>query len=1052
MKTIKLTLFVGVMLLALAGNAYAFDLTGYTYNISGDILNGTNVTVEVYTFGQYGPSKIAEYSNLSGTNGTEGWFNLTVPNNNSWYYKPVIRNYTGTSVSYIGPSLPEFGIGEMQMLTSSTIRFYLREAVGVNITAINGSDETVNYKYMLKDQKLGYAVAMEFQNYTNETVIWLRKDRNYSLMLYPNMSMPFAWDFNNGSAFSNGDLYARQFNLSESVQTITGYVSYGGSGNFTEMQVVAYLMEPGNMVFMQWNVPYNWSGAAVYNTTSGFYNISVPVSSENSSFLLFANAYNSSGNELYTANYRNITMTQANFSDLNFTTVPLVGNVTEHNLTANDGGNTLINTTKKTFLVVNSSGSAISQAHISMTVNYTAYNGSAFSFMTDVGGENTENANGIFKLPLLNASVQNIEIFAQNGGAPRKMKLTIAQLQSDPVIITLYGFDPKGMKDEAMAINMTMLNSTAVCDVPNPNMTLCSPAGSSGMGGEDSFKSGMFAAVIGGAKVSLRMTDAVRGITVHYVNVDMMASGPPDAMFDNESNESTEGNISKEEVWKFASTGPEIYDYIIVGFPYEDTTTGGGTVQEGLAYVSMDSFYDVDADDTSTWTEVWNESNGTEYVPVGYEDYNTSTYRSYLNGSKALCNSSDVNLSSGLCYIDTTNNMIWMKLPHFSGVGPQIDFSLTGTGNITLNSPADNNITTDATPDFNFTFVHNAESTADCNLYVGTTQYGNNSSAINNTATVITANATIANGSNTWYINCTTPLNDSGESASRTLWIDNGSLPTLLSVSPNGTLSGLATAVYVTFNDSRMNNETVNTSTFYVNLTSGGTSVGGTITNTSGTAFVYTFSNALSYATQYNVTVKEDVADIYGNQQGANVTWTFTTGSAPSGPSRTGDTGGLGSSAPTLQEGVEKTLSMVEGDSVGFRVEGSSHTAKIDSVSAGSVIMRITSDPILVTLQPGKITRVDVDSDGMLDLELLLNRIQNGVADITFKLYEEAEKQEITESVRRTATPSAPVPDEAPTAAVVAEEQGVRQDWTLPLAVVLILVVAGLGYYFYTKK
>jgi len=60
----------------------------------------------------------------------------------------------------------------------------------------------------------------------------------------------------------------------------------------------------------------------------------------------------------------------------------------------------------------------------------------------------------------------------------------------------------------------------------------------------------------------------------------------------------------------------------------------------------------------------------------------------------------------------------------------------------TLNYPLNQTFTNNNTPDFNFTVTGN-ETSYSCELFLNDTGYGENSSVLNNTATIITANSSI---------------------------------------------------------------------------------------------------------------------------------------------------------------------------------------------------------------------------------------------------------------------------------------------------------------------
>ncbi len=74
---------------------------------------------------------------------------------------------------------------------------------------------------------------------------------------------------------------------------------------------------------------------------------------------------------------------------------------------------------------------------------------------------------------------------------------------------------------------------------------------------------------------------------------------------------------------------------------------------------------------------------------------------------------------------------------------------------VNLNSPANNILTNDSNPDFEFTATSDINKTFPCELFIDDTGYGANDSVSNNTATIITANSSLSNGTYNWYINCT---------------------------------------------------------------------------------------------------------------------------------------------------------------------------------------------------------------------------------------------------------------------------------------------------------
>ena len=72
---------------------------------------------------------------------------------------------------------------------------------------------------------------------------------------------------------------------------------------------------------------------------------------------------------------------------------------------------------------------------------------------------------------------------------------------------------------------------------------------------------------------------------------------------------------------------------------------------------------------------------------------------------------------------------------------------------VTLNSPDNETITTDNTPDFNFT-VANSASDYNCELFIDDIGYGVNATTLNDVPTIITANSTVSDATYDWYVNC----------------------------------------------------------------------------------------------------------------------------------------------------------------------------------------------------------------------------------------------------------------------------------------------------------
>ena len=685
------TLFFGVIFV-LSGFVSGFQFNGTVKDINGNSLNNSVVNITVRSTNGF---SIVGY-NYTTTNAS-GWFNLTVNEDAQWMYEPKITwtNLTTGAVAWVGQSLPAFPQEILSQVAGTT--FFLKEGGRINITAINSSGARIPFKYQIKDQKLGYSIAQNFDSNVNDSVTILPRDRNYSVMIFPDQSMPVSFNWNNFSAsqsynlsnLSNYNFTTKmlhyQFNTTMNLVRVSGFINYSGISGWNEFTVVPYLLEPGNMVHSNFgNMPYNLSGfiggTDFHNLTNGFYNISLPSTpAETSSILLFATARNGSN---YYGGFRNISsLGTGGLIQFNFSSVSgLFGVASNISMETVSGGQINISTAKQSFSIINSTNSTLDtvNAHVEVNVDYSSQGAIEFTWMDDINQGSTST----FSLPLLNSTgVKEMNVFVGGGNfAPKRVSYTPSQLQSS-VNITLNSFNPNAI-DSALAassITMALYVSNSTCDIPNP-------AGSCLLGGSQDMSSfNPMSAIMGGGKLSFRM--GVGNISVHYVNVDMIASGPPDALFDSSTNPSTSETF--ESALRFGSGGPTIYDYVLISMPYTvGSSSQTGLNETGAVNMSIPLFYD------DNWGIIWNSTaNGTD---AGALAGNNSHYlarqgewANLLNQSTCVTNnitSYDLINSTSPCHIDTANNKIWVRLPHFSGTGPKITGNLVTAASTTSSS------------------------------------------------------------------------------------------------------------------------------------------------------------------------------------------------------------------------------------------------------------------------------------------------------------------------------------------------------------------------------
>jgi len=696
---LSVVLFLGSLF---AIQAAPFYFTGYAYNTSNGILNGTNVSLYVTNLSSFQTATIL--STLV-RNESHGFFNLTVPDgyaSSAYGYRPVIRYFNGSvDTDYVGQNLPDFPYSEFSTL--GAIKFYLKNSVTINITAFNQSGSAVPFNYMVKDVLLGYPIYSSFTTHVYNTTFNLPSDRNYSIMIFPNMSFPISYDLSNLRTNNSNQNYTLgphhvdvRFNTSSTLRRLTGFVTLNGQSNFDNLKMVAYLLEPQNMVSQDHPFPYNMSawdmsagppGSDFYNTSNGFYNITLPGAAMTANFLLFAAASNGSN---YYGSFKNISLGYSTdaVNSFNFSLQPLMGSVTNINLNdAATPGGTVSFLTKKVPFSITAGGEAVSSAHIEMNLDYSSLyaNGSIFTWMADIS-PSAANLN----ISLLNNSVKQMNVFAGQY-APKETTYTATQLASVPLSITLSAFNP-GEIDSAQdadlgdtAFQVGMYTSSATCSVPYPASS-CSLLNSTQF---DQFNP--LTIIMGGGKLDFMLSIKATNITVKYVNVDLIASGPPDALFDSASSNQTQG-ASLSQAWRFGSQGPDIYDFVLVGMPY------ASNVDESAPFsVLLNKLYD------ENWNPVWNASDNTRgqgFTTVAYSayaDYNQTWLNTTAGGMP--CSLTD---QTADCYVNTTLNMIWVKIPHFSGVGPSA--STTTVGNVSINSSA-----------FSFNCTNS------CNIYIDVT-------------------------------------------------------------------------------------------------------------------------------------------------------------------------------------------------------------------------------------------------------------------------------------------------------------------------------------------
>ncbi|MCD4666954.1 hypothetical protein K8R47_04060 [archaeon] len=197
-------------------------------------------------------------------------------------------------------------------------------------------------------------------------------------------------------------------------------------------------------------------------------------------------------------------------------------------------------------------------------------------------------------------------------------------------------------------------------------------------------------------------------------------------------------------------------------------------------------------------------------------------------------------------------------------------------------------------------------------------------------------------------------------------------------------------------------------------------------------------------------TVKCGATDDAGNTNalGSESTITVTSSTDTDSPGGSGGSSSS-SSSTTVNEGETEDIGDLTGtarvyayvdSSVEFTASGESHSIHIDAVDYDNsqVTLTISSDPVTVTINEGETELVDLDGDGVDDLEITLTSISlGGQADLSFD-YLEAE--EPGDSDGETPPSGDTTPPE--------ETGGTSLVWWIILIVIVIAIIVFLA----TKK
>ncbi len=545
-----------------------------------------------------------------------------------------------------------------------------------------------DFEYSLYDKATGKLLGESLPDFVEKENFYLPAKRNYSIEIRGTLSGGKVHhsfdDIREKDSWKENRTIDLKLDTTDGLKQISGHVKKpDGTNNFDNLFILPFSLR-GNRAWLYWpdsinrGIPWN-RGADNFVPEEGYYEFVRPSNEYGEKWLLFFTAED--GGQHY-GGMRTVTLYNDN-DDLtgeDLTLYPLLGDNRKLSLNTFDGEITVPTTLKEIhYLSEDGTGGSpyLSRAKIDYSEHWESMENIWMSGILPVKMEQYWDK---MPLPIFeNVGVEKLEAYGVKG--TREATLSADKMKgTGGVELILSRFDPGGISGESFSdIKFEIYKNKPQYNVPNPD--------SEGLlwnASKNEFNP--WTVMLGGGDISFRIRKEKDNITVHYNNVNLLRSGPPDALFKPGSEDVTvDGSLAK--AWQFGSMGPEIYDNILIGVPYNESEysdTDNFTVRIG-------KFYDDD------WNVIWNiKENTLSELPDEYTTYKNEPYRAYIDNEMDPIVASETDTTS-IVYADTDNHMIWMRIPHFSGVQPTIIPQTTTTTEETTQSEDDTTTTTEPT-------------------------------------------------------------------------------------------------------------------------------------------------------------------------------------------------------------------------------------------------------------------------------------------------------------------------------------------------------------------
>lgn len=705
-----------------------FGFSGFVKNETGGNESNVNISVYKVTVGLGPPVETLEASVLSTSDGSYSFPEINGTLGLSYKlrlvrYGPDVgcrSSNASCNATKIGPSLPQFpammyypstaDLPEFLFMRPPSLNgtsFYLGPAATLRLYAHNLS-LAQRFGYQVVDQVVGFPTESNVMASVTTADVIVPIDRNFTVMFSRFFSMgSFGFAFSplcDGSFMNNslcptpplsnstlGPLTAGQIlivnqSLIIGNYRLSGCIDNGGVNNSNvNITAISLKMVPWTGfvpptradrgdINVTTDISYNLtlhSECNITNNPNGYawYNISVMGASGGINYLLEIYAKNTTtGSEVDnpgTANnlavFQNITINAAN----------KVYNLSMRRLA---GGyystGTSLNTSQIKINILNSTGGAVTnKLNANVKVKNPAF-GTMNYIIEDTGS-------GAFYVRILNNSNwAKIMVFA-NDAPPKEISINLSSSETNITIVSMWDGRGVGMKKINESGDMAMINSTQLDSSLSMNMrflrnsggwdsgcNVLNPADSCSLTSMQAKNFNPLDAMLAG-KVNMEMKMASSNVTMTFINFDMFSAKQPpmDSIIDDAAS-----GAGANQNWQFGSFAPpNTYDYVIIGMPYNDTSIN----DSANVNITIPSLYD------ENWKVTWNQSAGSSSANLSddFIAYNDSLYRNYLASGGLSCDKSDATFTSTPCYMNTTSNMIYMKIPHFSGVAPTVSGS-----------------------------------------------------------------------------------------------------------------------------------------------------------------------------------------------------------------------------------------------------------------------------------------------------------------------------------------------------------------------------------------